>query len=327
VLHGALAAVLHRAGAGDDIAMGTVVAGRTHADLDNLVGFFVNMLILRMDLSGDPTVGGLLARSKETSLAALTHQDVPFDQVVSTINPQRVPGRHPLVDVVLALQNNLSARLTLPGARTRVSILRPGVARFGILVEAVDEYSREGAPLGLTLTVEYQEGSFERPTADWLASCLADTLEAMAEQPAAPLTSVTRLLERPPRITSIAPSLPMATASAESLARPEAPREGLEERLAAIWADVLDTGRVGRHEDFFDLGGNSLRAVRVAARIAVAEGLPARAEQIFATPTVAGLAGSLARMTADQGPVIPRVPRVPRRTVPRHTASAQGEGK
>jgi nonribosomal peptide synthetase DhbF len=319
VLQAALAVVLHLAGAGDDIGIGGVVAGRDGHDIDDAVGFFVNMVLLRTDLSGDPAIGELLTRVKESTLRALSYQDVPFDLVVQEINPERLPGRNPLADVALVLQNNSPARLALPGADAQITVLRPAAARFGVLVEAEDSYAPDGAPEGLTLTVEYRASAFERDVMEWLTAALIAVLDAMAADPSARITSATAYLPGiPPRGAgnespgSGSPGNESPGSEPPRPARYEAPRTALERRLADIWADVLGVDRVGVHDDFFSLGGNSLHAVRVAARIVTSEDMPARADQIFTAPTIAGLASALAGMAAGSSPVIPRLPRVPR---------------
>ncbi|BBX42809.1 non-ribosomal peptide synthetase [Mycobacterium simiae] len=109
LLQTAVAVVLHKAGSGVDIPLGTPVAGRTEAELDQLIGFFVNILVLRNDLSGNPTLREVLRRTRETALAAYAHQDLPFDRVVDAVRPVRSLSRNPLFQVVVHVRDHLPA--------------------------------------------------------------------------------------------------------------------------------------------------------------------------------------------------------------------------
>jgi Condensation domain len=98
-----------------DVAVGTPIANRTRPELEHLIGFFVNTLVLRGDLSGDPTFRELLARTRDTALAAYAHQDLPFEQLVDHLQPERQLNRNPLTQILFALQNTAPADLALPG--------------------------------------------------------------------------------------------------------------------------------------------------------------------------------------------------------------------
>ena len=113
-LAAAFDAFLHRITGDTDIALGTGIANRTRPELESLVGFFVNALVLRVDCSGDPSFRELLHRTREITLDAFAHQDLPFERLVEELHPERDLSRNPIFQVALALQNAPMDEFELP---------------------------------------------------------------------------------------------------------------------------------------------------------------------------------------------------------------------
>src|SRR5215207_2450242 len=106
--------LLHRHSGQQEIVVGTVLAGRTYRETESLIGFFVNTLALRADLSGEPAFYELLQRVKEVCLGAYAHQDVPFEKLVEELQPERDLSRSPLFQTMFVLQNAAQQELRLP---------------------------------------------------------------------------------------------------------------------------------------------------------------------------------------------------------------------
>jgi non-ribosomal peptide synthetase component F len=161
----ALKTLLARYTGREDIAVGTDIANRNRTETEGLIGFFVNQLVMRTDLSGDPSFTELLARVREMTLGAYAHQDLPFETLVHELQPERELGRSPLFQIKFVLQNARMQTLELPG----LTITPVGVAR-------------ETTPLDFVLAVT--------ETADGLAATATYATELYDE------TTVRRLLRR-----------------------------------------------------------------------------------------------------------------------------------
>ncbi|GAA1959374.1 amino acid adenylation domain-containing protein [Amycolatopsis minnesotensis] len=139
VLQAGLAALLSRMGAGTDIPIGSPIAGRTDDALTDLVGCFLNTLVLRTNTAGDPTFRELVGRVRRTVLAAYDNQDVPFEQLVEALNPRRSQTRHPLFQVMLTVQNNPRPEFELPGLRWEPQPVELNTAKLDLSIEVTEQ--------------------------------------------------------------------------------------------------------------------------------------------------------------------------------------------
>ncbi|MEU0171633.1 amino acid adenylation domain-containing protein [Streptomyces iakyrus] len=196
VLQAALAVTLSRLGAGTDIPIGSAIAGRTDEALDELVGCFVNTLVIRTDLSGDPTFAQVLERVRERSLAGFGHQDVPFERLVEELAPARSAARHPLFQVILTMQDTVSvagvggSAVRVPGLRGSALPLGRVGAKFDLSVLVGERFGRDGAPAGIGGVVTAAADLFEPDTVTRMAEALNLLLAQVVEDPSTRLTAV-----------------------------------------------------------------------------------------------------------------------------------------
>ncbi|MEU4263170.1 amino acid adenylation domain-containing protein [Streptomyces argenteolus] len=216
VLQAALAAVLTRHGAGTDLPLATMTAGRDDEQLSDLVGFFVNTLVLRTDTSGDPTFEELLARVRETDLAAYAHQELPFDRLVEHINPARTTAHHPLAQTVVQLHHDYTR--DAPGADALFRPAGPGAGggistKFDLTFAMWERQDGDGERAGLAGGLEYATDLFDAPSAALLAAHIGELLRVVAADPATRIGRVD-LLTAADRFRLIAEYNDTATATA-----------------------------------------------------------------------------------------------------------------
>ena len=173
-----------------DIAVGSPVAGRTHRDLEGLIGCFVNTLVMRTDLRGQPTVRALLARVRETTLGAYAHQDLPFERLVDALQPTRDLSHHPLFQVTFTLQHAPREALGLPGLRVAPLELEPFAAPFDLALSMTDSGG------DLTGVLGFNADLFDRQTIEAMTVHLQRLWDEMAARPDAIVDTLTLLSDR-----------------------------------------------------------------------------------------------------------------------------------
>ncbi|MTD20794.1 non-ribosomal peptide synthetase, partial [Pseudomonas sp. CCM 7891] len=270
-----------------DVVVGTPVANRPRPELEPLIGFFANTLALRVTTERETTITDLVARIKHLTLAAYNHQDLPFEQVVSALQPTRSMSHSPLFQVMLSLNNTPPAPLELPGLEVESIESAHSTTQFDLSLSLIDNTDR------ISGSMQYANDLFDTSTVQNIAELFANVLEhlvADAQQ------SIGKLLEDTPALirSANAVALPHAVEDSEVLALPyEAPQGDTEIAIATIWQDLFKLERISRHDDFFSIGGISLMAVQMTSRLRKVLGKPVAVRDLFVEPTIAGFARAL----------------------------------
>jgi amino acid adenylation domain-containing protein len=177
ILLAAFQTLLHRYTGQEDIVVGSPVAGRARGCLEKVVGLFVNMLVLRTKVDGNPEFFELLHRTQATVLEALANQELPFEKLVEELQPERSASYSPLIQVMFALQDELSDNLKLPGMAISQFVLDPGTAKFDLTFTIV----KSGA--ALSCCAEYNTDLFDASTVRRMLGHYAKVLESIAINP------------------------------------------------------------------------------------------------------------------------------------------------
>src|SRR5262249_7316144 len=183
--------LLSRLGAGHDIPIGSPIAGRTDSTLDELVGLFINTLVLRTDTSGNPSFRELIARVRAGNLAAYAHQDLPFERLVEVLHPARSLALHPLFQVMLVLQTTEPVSFAaLPGLNARLETIESANIKHDLSLGLVERHASDGAADGIDAVLDYATDLFDRPSVETMADRLIRVLAAAASDPGRSIGSV-----------------------------------------------------------------------------------------------------------------------------------------
>ena len=275
----------------DQIVTGTPAAGRTTSETETLIGFFVNTLALRGDLSGDPTFQELLARTRQRALGAYAHQELPFERLVEELQPVRSLSYSPVFQVMFALQNGPVAESDWAGLKLHPVRLPGRTAKFDLSLDVIEQAD------GLRVWFEYDTDLFA-----------AETIAQMMAHYRLLLENIVR--DSQLRLSELLPVLPENRVWHRGPAMPDdeqrvrettcvAPRTATEEMVAELYAGLLKRREISVNDDFFELGGHSLLAARVVFRLRELFGVNLSLRSIFEAPTVAGLAAVIDQMLAE----------------------------
>ncbi|MBW3570370.1 MAG: amino acid adenylation domain-containing protein [Gemmatimonadetes bacterium] len=251
VLLAAFDALLARYSGQTDLLVGSPSAGRTQKETEPLIGVFANTLVLRTDLSGDPTFVELLARVRETTLSAFAHQDVPFEKLVEELRPERTRSHSPIFQVLFAFQNAFGEVPPFPGVSARAVKGARISANFDLAVAMA-----EGAE-GLAAWVDYAEDLWDAPTAERMLEHLGVLLDAATAHPERRLSAL-------PILTAEERAAALAAAAGPAA---EHPRVAVHRLVEAQAARTPDGDAVVIGDTAVTFAELNARANRVARRL------------------------------------------------------------
>jgi len=189
--------LLHRYTGQDDIVVGSPTAGRNRVETEKLIGCFINNLVLRSDVSGDPSYRELLRRVRQTSLEAMAHQDLPFEKLVEELQPRRALDHHPIYQVMFVLQNVPRSRAKLPGLTLTPVRLDSGIARFDLSLCMGQPADDAAISVGSiqSNTIEYNTDLFDDATIERMIGHFQTLLTGIVADAARPISQLPILTE------------------------------------------------------------------------------------------------------------------------------------
>ncbi|MGI8568338.1 MAG: condensation domain-containing protein [Methylocella sp.] len=275
------ALMLHRCSGATDVIFGTQIAGRDEPDLENMIGVFLNNLVMRFDASGDPTFDEFLTRVNGTVQDALIHQRMPFHKLVEVLNPPRDSQRTPLIAINFTVLRDIMDHKTYGTFDLHGQPSLSAGSLYDLFFFMVHW------PNGWRMAMEFNPDLFERRTAERMLEFLMAAIEFAISNPNARLSSLL-----PPVRDRIAPPKSSDGFAAIDASRPppsaspsEEPADA-ETRMMAIWRDVLQVPEIGPTSNFFELGGHSLMAMRLMTKVASTFGVKINVMTLFQAPTV-----------------------------------------
>ncbi len=292
--------VLYRRTGETDIAIGTQAAGRDDVEIENLVGTFVNTIVLRTDLSGDPTFAELLERARDAVMDAFEVRHVPTDLLVQIVNPKRDAARNTFLSVNFVFQRSFIENRAYDGFTLTDLPSRSAGAIFDLCFFMVERVE------GWRISCEYNVDLFETPTVLSIIDDIVDSIAAVAADPGRTLSSLApRQPETPQTSVPSEGAAPVAD-GASGDERVATAASTTEATLHGYIADLLGYDDFGLDEDIFGCGFHSLLALRLNAKIKESTGIDLPLRSLFDTPTVSELAARLEAMRETK--VIPESP-------------------
>jgi acyl carrier protein len=275
---------LHRWSGDEDIAVGSCAANRALIEMEPVAGRFANDLILRVNLSGGPTFREALGRVRTRALTAYSYQDLPFGKLVEIIQPDGAPGRNRLFQTMFILQDAPKEKLQCRGLQISRIPFHSGTAKYDLTIYWQANENQ------LEILAEYNTDLFHEATIRRVLQEYRETLEEMVQNPDAQIAA-----------HSLSEAMPVSqSASSSPPTQLAAFRDSIELRLAKLWQECFRKEEVNADDDFFELGGDSLKAAQLFAKIEQSFAVRIPIVVLIESPTIRRLARHIRESSSSE---------------------------
>ncbi|WP_017496623.1 non-ribosomal peptide synthetase [Flavobacterium sp. WG21] len=249
--------LLHKYTEQEDFIVGSPVSGRTHKDMADQIGFYVNTLALRTQFGTTNSFEEVFQKNKKVTLNAIENQNYPFDELVNHLNLKRDLSRSALFDVMIDIQNENQGNDQKAGTSYN-ELLNGGVSKYDLTFTFIEKSD------SLTVELEYNTDIFTEETAVGFLKDLENIVEAVVQNPVEKIGSLPLNINRRTAHSKLESSEEIVTNEEITYTLPSTP---LEKALAGLWEEVLGISHISMEDNFFDLGGHSLKASRLISKI------------------------------------------------------------
>jgi acyl carrier protein len=280
----------------EECVLGTGITGRTKSELEALIGSFVNIIVIRTDMSGDPTFIELMNRVRNVTLDAIAHQDLPFGKLIQELAPERDPSRPPLCQTMFLYGSTplLDKDIKLT---SDLGLSWDGVSTSTVKFDfelAIDEH-----PNGLSGRFDYCIDLFRKETAEAFCNDYVQIVEAIAQQPELRLSELCPMIYK--KITKVnntsgdSVNIKQSTLVTNESAKAE--MNTIETEIAKAWSIALGVDQIQRTDEFFAVGGHSIMAAQMVAQFREQFDIDLTLKHFLENTTVCSLANVIEQLT------------------------------
>lgn len=282
----------------DEFVIGTPVAGRTLPEIEPLIGFFVNLIPLKIKLKPNEAILNSLKRVRSTIMEAIENQDIEFDSWTSKLNHATDPSRSPLFDILIVYHNNPSTSWNVADISMEAFPIEEKYSKYDLVTEFTETKDE------IELRIDYNSDLFDSEDIEQLSQLFSKSLEVIVTKSDTNVVELPKLLFKKSE-SSVAQHQQVIDSQPQKISTPNLNPDSLEHELQLVWENVLGHTDIRNTDNFFSIGGDSIKAIQMASAL-YQKGYRLTVSNVFSYPTIKELVSKIEQLTVsiNQNPIL-----------------------